>query len=165
MPSAVVSPWGFWPVNDFHDEIAAMARAGRLDFIVNSALDHNDRLYQGGDGGRLRSHRLHVRLKIDEEKCDKCYSCLICPGIEAGPDSFPHFTNLCSGRGGQGAQSCQQMCPFNTMKPLVAEGQPGKGLSTLPEPPELPAVTASRDLIIYPACFGEWLVDCGDPYV
>lgn len=43
--------------NEFHDEVTAMALAGRLDFIVNSVLDHNDRLHQVVAGDPVIAHR------------------------------------------------------------------------------------------------------------
>jgi indolepyruvate ferredoxin oxidoreductase alpha subunit len=55
------------------------------------------------------------RLTINTEKCDKCYTCLICPGIEKGEDGYPVFNNMCSGCGG-GEEACKQMCPFGAME-------------------------------------------------
>lgn len=43
--------------NEFHDEVTAMALAGRLDFIVNSVLDHNDRLHQVVAGDPVIAHQ------------------------------------------------------------------------------------------------------------
>ncbi len=43
--------------NDFHDEVTALALAGRLNFIVNSVLDHNDRLHQVVAGDPILAHR------------------------------------------------------------------------------------------------------------
>lgn len=55
-----------------------------------------------------------VKLKIDQEKCQQCDTCQICPGIEKGEEGFPVFTNLCSGCG-PNTPSCSQMCPFGAM--------------------------------------------------
>jgi len=43
--------------NEFHDEVCAMARAGQLNFIVNSVLDHNDQLHQVVAGDPILAHR------------------------------------------------------------------------------------------------------------
>ena len=43
--------------NEFHDEVCAMARAGQLDFIVNSVLNHNDHLHQVVAGDPILAHR------------------------------------------------------------------------------------------------------------
>jgi lactate racemase len=42
--------------NPFHEEVRAMARQGRLDFIINSVLDHNDRLYELVTGHPREAH-------------------------------------------------------------------------------------------------------------
>ena len=99
---------------------------------------------RGGCLKKLPPAKLHVRLKIDEEKCDKCYACMICPGIEVGPEGFPRFTNLCSGCGGQGF-SCMQMCPFKAMVPLTADDSPARQASQLAAPPALAEATVARD--------------------
>ena len=95
---------------------------------------------------KLPAARQGIRLKINEEKCDKCYSCLICPGIEAGPEGFPRFTNLCSGCGEQG-HSCQQMCPFKAMEPLDETERTGKSSQKFAEPPALAEAVVARDLL------------------
>ena len=43
--------------NAFYEEVTAMARAGRLDFIINSVLDHNDRLHEVVCGNPVHAHR------------------------------------------------------------------------------------------------------------
>lgn len=48
--------------NEFHDEVTALARAGRLNFIVNSVLDHNDRLHQVVAGDPVIAHRAGVDI-------------------------------------------------------------------------------------------------------
>lgn len=92
---------------------------------------------------KLPAARKGIRLKINEEKCDKCYSCLICPGIEVGPEGFPRFNNLCAGCGEQG-HSCMQMCPFKAMEPLPVEERSEKGGVAFPEPPALPEVFLAK---------------------
>lgn len=42
--------------NAFHDEIERLAKAGRLDFIVNSVLDNSDQLYQVVAGDPRAAH-------------------------------------------------------------------------------------------------------------
>ena len=43
--------------NAFYEEVCAVARAGGLDFIINSVLDHNDRLYELVCGDPIEAHR------------------------------------------------------------------------------------------------------------
>lgn len=43
--------------NEFHDEVCTMARAGQLNFIVNSVLNHNDDLHQVVAGDPILAHR------------------------------------------------------------------------------------------------------------
>ena len=43
--------------NSFHEEISSMAVAGKLDFIINSVLDHNDNLYNVVAGSPIAAHR------------------------------------------------------------------------------------------------------------
>ncbi|MBN2419627.1 MAG: nickel-dependent lactate racemase [Deltaproteobacteria bacterium] len=43
--------------NPFYDEISSLAAAGRLDFIINSVLDHNDNLYSVVAGNPVAAHR------------------------------------------------------------------------------------------------------------
>jgi lactate racemase len=42
--------------NDFHRFVDALARAGGLDFIMNSVLDHNDQLYDVVCGDPVKAH-------------------------------------------------------------------------------------------------------------
>jgi len=48
--------------NPFYEEVCALTQAGGLDFIVNSVLDHNDRLYQVVCGEPLAAHRAGVQI-------------------------------------------------------------------------------------------------------
>jgi nickel-dependent lactate racemase len=48
--------------NPFYEEVTAMARAGRLDFIVNSVLDHNDRLHDVVCGDPVGAHRAGAEM-------------------------------------------------------------------------------------------------------
>lgn len=54
------------------------------------------------------------RVDVNPDVCKKCGVCLICPGIEAGPDGVPHTNNLCTGCGGQ-TPACMQMCPTGVL--------------------------------------------------
>ena len=85
-----------------------------------------------------------IRLKINPDKCDKCHTCLICPGIEAKPGEIPEFNNLCSGCGEQG-QACMQMCPFDAMEPLTATDMQTAGAPTFDEPPTIAPVSLDKD--------------------
>ena len=42
--------------NPFYEDVCRHARAGRLDFIVNSILDHNDRFYAAVCGAPVEAH-------------------------------------------------------------------------------------------------------------
>ncbi|SHO44116.1 lactate racemase domain-containing protein [Desulfopila aestuarii] len=48
--------------NDFHDEINAMATAGRLNFIVNSVLNHKDLLHQVVAGDPIVAHKAGTEI-------------------------------------------------------------------------------------------------------
>lgn len=78
---------------------------------------------QGSCIKKVPNSKKGINLKIDREKCDKCYTCMICPGIEIGEDGYPVFTNLCTGCGGE-KSACMQMCPFDAIVPLE-EGERG----------------------------------------
>ena len=91
---------------------------------------------RGGCIKKVPAAKKGIRLKINEEKCDKCYTCLICPGIEAKPGEFPRFNNLCSGCGEQG-QACMQMCPFDAMEPLTDEEMVRTAAPRFEEPPAI----------------------------
>jgi lactate racemase len=50
--------------NPFYEEVSAHARAGRLDFIINSVLDHNDQFFDVVCGDPVKAHLEGVdRLK------------------------------------------------------------------------------------------------------
>ncbi len=44
-------------VNPFYEEVSSMAQAGKLNFIINSVLDHNDHLYKIVAGDPITAHR------------------------------------------------------------------------------------------------------------
>ncbi len=80
--------------------------------------------------------KLHgVRLEIDADKCKRCGTCQICPGIQADDEKFPSFNNLCSGCAGQ-SPACAQMCPVGAMKLLDQVTCPATGCVDLPAAPE-----------------------------
>lgn len=95
---------------------------------------------------KLPSAKLGIRLKIDEAKCDQCYACLICSGIELGPEGFPQFNNLCSGCGEQG-QSCMQMCPAKAMEPLTEAERVKTSAPQFAEPPALAEITLDKNAL------------------
>jgi nickel-dependent lactate racemase len=43
--------------NPFYDEIISLAHAGKLDFIINSVIDHNDNLHQVVAGDPVSAHK------------------------------------------------------------------------------------------------------------
>jgi nickel-dependent lactate racemase len=43
--------------NPFYEEVIALSGAGKLDFIINSVLDHNDNLYQVVAGNPVSAHK------------------------------------------------------------------------------------------------------------
>ena len=161
---APTSPVNLAGVANTFDLVAALAATGTPTVAVNAydRIELQKALRQafkdaaggafttlvvrGGCLKKLPPAKLHVRLKIDEEKCDKCYACMICPGIEVGPEGFPRFTNLCSGCGGQGF-SCMQMCPFKAMVPLTPEEGPARAASHLAAPPALAEATVARETL------------------
>ncbi|MFH0781103.1 MAG: 2-oxoacid:acceptor oxidoreductase family protein [Pseudomonadota bacterium] len=120
-----------------------LQKALRLAFKEATEGVFTTLVVRGGCLKKLPAARKGIRLKINEEKCDKCYSCLICPGIEVGPEGFPRFNNLCSGCGEQG-HSCMQMCPFKAMEPLPMEERAGTSGVSFTEPPALPEVSLAK---------------------
>jgi len=56
------SALGFLNGNEFHDEVTDMARAGRLNFIVNSVLNHKDELHQVIAGDPVTAHEAGVKI-------------------------------------------------------------------------------------------------------
>ncbi|MCK5072338.1 MAG: 2-oxoacid:acceptor oxidoreductase family protein [Bacteriovoracaceae bacterium] len=59
-------------------------------------------------------------LEIDYEKCRKCGSCNICPGIELDEEKVPHFTDLCTNCG-SAQQVCLSSCPFGAFRTISNE--------------------------------------------
>jgi nickel-dependent lactate racemase len=51
------SDLGLTDGNPFYEEVMALAKAAKLDFIINSVLDHNDHLYDIVAGPPLDAHR------------------------------------------------------------------------------------------------------------
>lgn len=85
-----------------------------------------------------------IRLKVNTEKCDKCHTCLICAGIEAGLEGYPQFNNLCSGCGEQ-HQACLQMCPFDAIEPLEQQESKGVDTTKVDDPPAIASVAVDRE--------------------
>ncbi len=85
------------------------------------------------------------QLEIDHNKCDKCHTCLICPGIEKGEDDFPVFNNLCSGCGGS-TPACAQMCPFDAMVPITEKAETA-AKTEVEAPPEIEPVTIPKETL------------------
>jgi indolepyruvate ferredoxin oxidoreductase alpha subunit len=69
---------------------------------------------------KVHAAKKKIRLRINTEKCQKCYTCLICAGNEIGPEGFPIYNNLCSGCG-DNTPACLQMCPFDAIEYLPEE--------------------------------------------
>jgi indolepyruvate ferredoxin oxidoreductase, alpha subunit len=91
-----------------------------------------------------------IKLKIDTEKCDRCETCMICPGIEKGPEGYPQYTNLCSGCGDQDP-ACRQMCPFGAIEVLDRENVKTAAVPRLAAPPEIEAKHFDRPSADFPA--------------
>lgn len=51
--------------NEFYDEVTALALAGRLNFIVNSVLNHNDQLHQVVAGDPILAHQAGAAICRD----------------------------------------------------------------------------------------------------
>jgi nickel-dependent lactate racemase len=51
--------------NPFYEEVTAMAAAGRLDFIINSVLDHNDQLHDLVCRDPVQAHRFGAGICTD----------------------------------------------------------------------------------------------------
>ncbi|MBN2062493.1 MAG: 2-oxoacid:acceptor oxidoreductase family protein [Deltaproteobacteria bacterium] len=91
---------------------------------------------QGSCIKKVPNSKKSINLKIDKEKCDQCYMCMICPGIEKGEDGFPRFNNLCTGCGGE-KSACMQMCPFDAMVPLEEDERASVTADKFDIPPEI----------------------------
>jgi nickel-dependent lactate racemase len=48
--------------NPFYEEVMTQAKAAKLDFIINSVLDHNDRLYDIVAGRLLEAHQAGISI-------------------------------------------------------------------------------------------------------
>jgi len=56
------SDLGLTTGNPFYEEVMALAKAAKLDFIINSVLDHNDRLYDIVAGPPLEAHQAGISI-------------------------------------------------------------------------------------------------------
>ncbi len=85
-----------------------------------------------------------IKLKINEDKCEQCYTCLVCAGNEKGPEDFPVYNNLCSGCG-TSTPACLQLCPFGAIEEL---SEADKATTAPPEfatPPTLAEVNVNSE--------------------
>lgn len=106
----------------------ALSLAGEGEFVIV--------IVRGSCIKKQPPNKKGIRLKINEEKCTKCHTCLICSGIEEGPEGIPRYNNLCSGCAGENP-ACLQMCPFDAIE-FLAEDEKEKAVGAkFPEPPEL----------------------------
>lgn len=93
---------------------------------------------------RVPAKQKVMQLEVDPAKCKKCYACMVCPGLEKGPDGVPVFNNLCSGCGGE-MPTCAQYCAPKAMIPCTGAGQACAPEVVLPEPP-VPAENVPFDI-------------------
>jgi indolepyruvate ferredoxin oxidoreductase, alpha subunit len=105
---------------------------------------------QGNCIKKVPNSQKGIKLKIDTEKCDRCGTCLICPGLEKGPEGFPQFTTLCSGCGDQ-EPACQQMCPFGAIEALDREAVISAAVPRVAAPPEVTAEGFAQPPADFPA--------------
>jgi indolepyruvate ferredoxin oxidoreductase, alpha subunit len=73
------------------------------------------------------------RVYVDPEACKKCGACLICPGIELGPDGVPVVTNLCTGCGGM-TPTCIQSCPTGVLHAVDLKDLKRMSMQEFPAP-------------------------------
>lgn len=94
------------------------------------------------DGACLRRSKPSTqRVMVDPNACKKCGLCMICPGLELGPDKVPVNTNLCSGCGGH-TPACVQMCPTQVLKVVDMKDQKRATLKVeFPAPPAIEAAS------------------------
>jgi indolepyruvate ferredoxin oxidoreductase alpha subunit len=86
------------------------------------------------DGACLRKSRpSRQRVQVASEACKHCNLCLICPGLELGPDQVPVVNNLCSGCGGH-RPACGQMCPTGVLQPAPMEALGQAAAADFPAP-------------------------------
>lgn len=88
------------------------------------------------DGQCLRQSAASTqRVTADPDVCKQCGLCLVCPGIEKGPDGAPVVTQLCSGCGGH-TPACVQMCPFGALHAVSPDASAPATAPHYPKPPE-----------------------------
>jgi indolepyruvate ferredoxin oxidoreductase, alpha subunit len=75
-----------------------------------------------------------IKLTIDQDKCQRCYTCRICAGNQKGADGFPVYNNLCTGCGDH-TPACLQMCPFGAISEMASAAQGTSDGPTWPTPP------------------------------
>jgi indolepyruvate ferredoxin oxidoreductase alpha subunit len=82
------------------------------------------------------------RVWVDAEACKKCGICLICPGLEAGPDEVPFANHLCAGCGGH-TPACVQTCPHGLLKAVDLDVMDRASAPSFATPPPLTLPPAS----------------------
>ena len=95
---------------------------------------------RGGCIKKIPAKNKGIRLRIDADKCQRCHTCLICPGIQAREGEVPTYNNLCSGCGDQG-QACMQMCPFGAIELLPESERSAGTAAAFKAPPEIGALS------------------------
>ncbi len=103
---------------------------------------------RGGCIKKVPAAKKGIRTAVDTDKCQRCHTCLICPGNEAGPDGFPVYNNLCTGCG-EGTPACLQMCPFGAIHETEGSPRPRSAARPLAEPP--PIAVVRTDSKAFPA--------------
>jgi indolepyruvate ferredoxin oxidoreductase alpha subunit len=86
------------------------------------------------------------RVKADPALCKQCGLCLVCPGIEKGPDGVPWANQLCSGCGGH-TPACVQLCPFGALKVADITELDHTATPAFPAPPETAPATMAGHLL------------------
>ncbi len=83
---------------------------------------------------KVPKEKYGVRMTVDAAKCKRCGTCQICPGIMAGNEKVPSFTNLCSGCVSENP-ACAQMCPVGALGPAKQVKTKAASAVTLPDAP------------------------------
>lgn len=87
-----------------------------------------------------------IKLKINKEKCEQCYTCLVCAGNEKGEDDFPVYNNLCSGCG-TNTPACLQLCPFGAIEALSPDERQTTAAPEFDTPPALGKVEVNSEML------------------
>jgi len=87
-----------------------------------------------------------IKLKINEEKCQQCDTCLVCAGNEKGPDGFPVYNMLCSGCASN-VPACQQLCPYGAIEDMAQEDRVTTAPPEFDMPAVIPEIKVDRSLL------------------